>query len=640
MAIVADTNIRRYEDVEELVDVSVDMPLFSTGEVYVLYGEAGLPATLNVDYTLTLNEDTYNDFVLTPLESLITKIDAQITAEPTDRNTILIVRSLDYLTTATTASVQDKRYVSREFDRIAMRFQQLDEWSARVPALNINNEDTYDLELPPWEAGAVLSWHPTDKRLINNAIGNVANLVEDAQEAAAAALASEIAAGVQAATATTQAGIATTQASLASGYASSSLANKVAAQAAQAAAEAAQTAAEVAAASADGDASAAAADASLAITARIAAEAARDAALAAFDNFDDKYLGAKASNPALDNDGNALVDGAIYWNSTVKQWRAYDLATTTWYALAAGNTASGVSYVPTGALVGVNVQDALDELEAEKLATSVVDTDGTLTANSDAKVASQKAVKTFVNAAISGVLGGVSAAFDTLAEIAAELANKANSANATFTGTFTPPDNTIARSKLVNGAATSVVGRSANTSGAVADITTTTDSRVLARTSGSILDFVQITAAMITDAVITYAKLATAAIATAAEFRSNTASKLLDAAGVWGAAAEVALTDAATIAVDLATFLNGATVVLGGNRTLGNPSNDKVGQCFTIWLTASGGTRTLALDTQYKVGAYVEAFPISVLTTETVGVHCMVRSSTLAVVTGVTRYTT
>jgi len=51
-------------------------------------------------------------------------------------------------------------------------------------------------------------------------------------------------------------------------------------------------------------------------TAQAAAEAARDSALAAYDNFDDRYLGAKASDPSVDNDGNALVAGALYFNST------------------------------------------------------------------------------------------------------------------------------------------------------------------------------------------------------------------------------------------------------------------------------------------------------------------------------------
>ena len=49
-----------------------------------------------------------------------------------------------------------------------------------------------------------------------------------------------------------------------------------------------------------------------------AVSAASSAATAAalLDNFDDRYLGAKASDPALDNDGNALIVGALYFNTT------------------------------------------------------------------------------------------------------------------------------------------------------------------------------------------------------------------------------------------------------------------------------------------------------------------------------------
>ncbi len=35
-----------------------------------------------------------------------------------------------------------------------------------------------------------------------------------------------------------------------------------------------------------------------------------------YDSFDDRYLGAKSSAPSVDNDGNALLTGAIYWNTT------------------------------------------------------------------------------------------------------------------------------------------------------------------------------------------------------------------------------------------------------------------------------------------------------------------------------------
>ena len=39
-------------------------------------------------------------------------------------------------------------------------------------------------------------------------------------------------------------------------------------------------------------------------------------AAASFDSFDDRYLGAKSSDPSTDNDGNALLTGALYFNST------------------------------------------------------------------------------------------------------------------------------------------------------------------------------------------------------------------------------------------------------------------------------------------------------------------------------------
>ena len=50
-------------------------------------------------------------------------------------------------------------------------------------------------------------------------------------------------------------------------------------------------------------------------------------AAASFDSFDDRYLGAKSSAPSTDNDGNALLTGALYFNSSSSQlfnWTAAD----------------------------------------------------------------------------------------------------------------------------------------------------------------------------------------------------------------------------------------------------------------------------------------------------------------------------
>jgi hypothetical protein len=46
-----------------------------------------------------------------------------------------------------------------------------------------------------------------------------------------------------------------------------------------------------------------------------AAAASAAAAATTYDSFDDRYLGSKSSPPTLDNDGNALIEGALYWNS-------------------------------------------------------------------------------------------------------------------------------------------------------------------------------------------------------------------------------------------------------------------------------------------------------------------------------------
>ena len=67
------------------------------------------------------------------------------------------------------------------------------------------------------------------------------------------------------------------------------------------------------------------------------------------------------------------------------------------------------------------------------------------------------------------------------------------------------------------------------------------------------------------------------------------------------------LTDAATIAVDL-SLANNHTVTLGGNRTLGNPTNAEPGQTGSIFIVQDGtGGRTLTPDTNWhfaKGGAH------------------------------------
>jgi hypothetical protein len=155
-------------------------------------------------------------------------------------------------------------------------------------------------------------------------------LVEEAEgykdQAATSASASSASASA-AATAETNAETAETNAETAEANAEAA---QAAAEAAQAAAEAAQTAAEAAQAAAEtAEANAETAEANAetaeanAETAQAAAEAALASAQAVYDNFDDRYLGAKTSDPSVDNDGGALLAGALYFNTTVPEMRVY-----------------------------------------------------------------------------------------------------------------------------------------------------------------------------------------------------------------------------------------------------------------------------------------------------------------------------
>ena len=57
------------------------------------------------------------------------------------------------------------------------------------------------------------------------------------------------------------------------------------------------------------------------------------------DTFDDRYLGAKSSDPTLDNDSQALTDGALYFDTSSNKLKVYDLGNTQWIAIEAGTTA-------------------------------------------------------------------------------------------------------------------------------------------------------------------------------------------------------------------------------------------------------------------------------------------------------------
>jgi hypothetical protein len=100
------------------------------------------------------------------------------------------------------------------------------------------------------------------------------------------------------------------------------------------------TSAATSAAAAATSATNAATSATNASTSEGNAAASATSAAASFDSFDDRYLGAKTSAPSVDNDGNALLTGAIYWNSTSSTLWVWSGSAWTQATLTAGSFAT------------------------------------------------------------------------------------------------------------------------------------------------------------------------------------------------------------------------------------------------------------------------------------------------------------
>ena len=201
-------------------------------------------------------------------------------------------------------------------DRLAILIQQLQEKASRSVSVPVTSEDNPD------------EW-------LQDALSDIANATQVAIDAAneaeewaikmdGAVSAGEFSSKYHAA----QAALSSAAALLAKGDAESA---QLAAENAQLAAENARDAAVIAKGDAESAQLAAenARDAAViaegdAETAQLAAESARDDAELALENFEKLYLGPKAADPATDNQGGALIAGAMYWNTTSDDLRVWD----------------------------------------------------------------------------------------------------------------------------------------------------------------------------------------------------------------------------------------------------------------------------------------------------------------------------
>jgi len=150
------------------------------------------------------------------------------------------------------------------------------------------------------------------------------NSATAAATSATSAAASATAAATSAASAAASATAAATSATSADSAASIAIAQASNASASATAAATSATSAANSATAAATSATSAANSATAAATSATSAASSATSAEAAWDQFDDRYLGPKATAPTVDNDGNPLTSGVIYWNTTNNNMYAYD----------------------------------------------------------------------------------------------------------------------------------------------------------------------------------------------------------------------------------------------------------------------------------------------------------------------------
>lgn len=255
------------------------------------------------------------------------------------------------------------------------------------------------------------------------------------------------------------------------------------AQTAKTLAESARDVANTKAGEASASASAAAISANTATSkaseaAASAVQAANSAASAALalDNFDDRYLGPKAADPTLDNDGNALQLGALYSNTVTGKMRFYTAlgwVDASSAAVAALNTFEYVMSAGQTLISGNDVNGVSLSYTAGGVMLSI---NGSLVRPGDDYTASNGTTITLANAAVAGdevvvyAFGNFTVA-DTYsrAEADALLAAKANQVS-TYTKTEIDTALATKQAALTNITAGKVLGRDTSGSGVLQEL--------------------------------------------------------------------------------------------------------------------------------------------------------------------------
>ena len=287
----------------------------------------------------------------------------------------------------------------------------------------------------------------------------------------------------------------------------------------------------------------------------------------------------------------------------------------------AGQTATNISVVATGNISSTDVQAALQELDSEKISAASPTFTGTVLLGQNAVLAFEGSTDDGNETTIT-VTDPTADRTITIPDVTGTVVTTGDTGSVTSTmildGTIANADISttaeIAVSKLANGSARQLLQTASN--GTDVEFTSNVDvPGTLDVTGVATFDSTSTFAGVATfngnivmegtsadDYELTLTCNPTADVTVTLPDATTTVAGLAVAQSFTKAqrGTPVALTDAATIAVDL-SLGNNFTVTLAGNRTLGAPTNVTAGQSGVIVVTQDGtGSRTLAYNSAYK----------------------------------------